>query len=66
MNNSELLASSIFRLIGRGTGFIFAGVILGGGLSWPLMKIALENTSPQVFLIWRLAFATISAFILVK
>ncbi|GHC21303.1 DMT family transporter [Aidingimonas halophila] len=66
MNHSELLVSSISRLIGRGTGFIFAGVILGGGLSWPLMKMALENISPQAFLIWRLAFATISAFVLVK
>ncbi|MCK0746339.1 DMT family transporter [Chromohalobacter nigrandesensis] len=65
MNHRKLLASSFYRLIGRGTGFIFAGVIIGGGLSWPLMKIALENTSPQVFLIWRLVFATISAFVLV-
>ncbi|WP_280563960.1 MULTISPECIES: DMT family transporter [unclassified Chromohalobacter] len=65
MNHRKLLARSISRLIGRGTGFIFAGVIIGGGLSWPLMKIALENTSPQVFLIWRLVFATISAFVLV-
>ncbi|WP_179153268.1 DMT family transporter [Chromohalobacter israelensis] len=66
MNHDKLLGNSTSRLTGRGTGFIFAGVIIGGGLSWPLMKITLGNMSPQVFLIWRLVFATISAFVLVK
>lgn len=38
------------------------GVILGGGLTWPLMKIALADISPDSFLVVRLIFATCGAF----
>jgi len=42
--------------------FVLAGVVLGGGLSWALMKLALGQVSPHAFLLARLAFATLAAF----
>lgn len=42
---------------------VLGGVIVAGGLSWPLMKITLASVEPEALLISRLIFATVGAFL---